>query len=236
MSMLAVLRVRQTRLAEAESLYQRVLAIDALVREPNDARTLRDMRGLAAVYRAMDRKVEADSLWRLVLQRQEQSLGADHPDVGSTLNNLGTLAYFDGRYEEAARYYARSRPIIEKAFGRDHPQTSGVINNQGEVLWKLKRYAEAEPLLRQALAIKERVYTPQHASIGISLNGLAGVLRDSGRPSEAEPLYQRALVIREQGSNTTDLAETLRDYAVLLRATGRGAQAAAFEQRASATK
>ena len=236
MSMLAVLRVRQTRLAEAESLYQGVLAIDALVREPNDARTLRDMRGLAAVYRAMDRKVEADSLWRLVLQRQEQSLGADHPDVGSTLNNLGTLAYFDGRYEEAARYYARSRPIIEKAFGRDHPQTSGVINNQGEVLWKLKRYAEAEPLLRQALAIKERVYTPQHASIGISLNGLAGVLRDSGRPSEAEPLYQRALVIREQGSNPTDLAETLRDYAVLLRATGRGAQAAAFEQRASATK
>lgn len=236
MSMLAVLRVRQTRLAEAESLYQRVLVIDALVREPNDARTLRDMRGLAAVYRAMDRKVEADSLWRLVLQRQEQSLGADHPDVGSTLNNLGTLAYFDGRYEEAARYYARSRPIIEKAFGRDHPQTSGVINNQGEVLWKLKRYAEAEPLLRQALAIKERVYTPQHASIGISLNGLAGVLRDSGRPSEAEPLYQRALVIREQGSNPTDLAETLRDYAVLLRATGRGAQAAAFERRASATK
>jgi tetratricopeptide (TPR) repeat protein len=231
-----VLRVRQTRLAEAESLYQRVLAIDALVREPNDARTLRDMRGLAAVYRAMDRKVEADSLWRLVLQRQEQSLGADHPDVGSTLNNLGTLAYFDGQYEEAARYYARSRPIIEKAFGRDHPQTSGVINNQGEVLWKLKRYAEAEPLLRQALAIKERVYTPQHASIGISLNGLAGVLRDSGRPSEAEPLYQRALVIREQGSNPTDLAETLRDYAVLLRATGRGAQAAAFERRASATK
>ena len=236
MSMLAVLRVRQTRLAEAESLYQRVLAIDALVREPNDARTLRDMRGLAAVYRAMDRKVEADSLWRLVLQRQEQSLGADHPDVGSTLNNLGTLAYFDGQYEEAARYYARSRPIIEKAFGRDHPQTSGVINNQGEVLWKLKRYAEAEPLLRQALAIKERVYTPPHASIGISLNGLAGVLRDSGRPSEAEPLYQRALVIREQGSNPTDLAETLRDYAVLLRATGRGAQAAAFERRASATK
>jgi len=236
MSMLAVLRVRQTRLAEAESLYQRVLVIDALVREPNDARTLRDMRGLAAVYRAMDRKVEADSLWRLVLQRQEQSLGADHPDVGSTLNNLGTLAYFDGQYEEAARYYARSRPIIEKAFGRDHPQTSGVINNQGEVLWKLKRYAEAEPLLRQALAIKERVYTPQHASIGISLNGLAGVLRDSGRPSEAEPLYQRALVIREQGSNPTDLVETLRDYAVLLRATGRGAQAAAFERRASATK
>ena len=236
MSMLAVLRVRQTRLAEAESLYQRVLAIDALVREPNDARTLRDMRGLAAVYRAMDRKVEADSLSRLVLQRQEQSLGADHPDVGSTLNNLGTLAYFDGRYAEASRYYARSRPILEKAFGRDHPQTAGVINNQGEVLWKLKRYAEAEPLLRQALAIKERVYTPQHASIGISLNGLAGVLRDSGRPSEAEPLYQRALAIREQGSNTTDLAETLRDYAVLLKATGRGAQAAAFEQRASATK
>jgi eukaryotic-like serine/threonine-protein kinase len=111
-----------------------------------------------------------------------------------------------------------------------------VMNNEAEVLWKLKRYVEAEPLFRSALAAKERLYAPDNSSIAISLNGLAGVLRDSGRPAEAEPYYQRALSIREVNKRSADLAETLRDYAALLRATNRAVQAAQLEERAAALK
>ncbi|WP_411281101.1 tetratricopeptide repeat protein [Gemmatimonas sp.] len=236
LSMLAALRWRQSRLAEAELLYRRVLDIDADVRTPDDARTLRDMRGLAAVYRAQQRNAEADSLWRTTLARQERTLGSDHPDVGSTLNNIGANYYSDGKYEEAAVYYERARLIMEKAYGVEHPLTVSVMNNQAEVLWKLKRYAAAEPLFRQALAAKERLYAPEHASIAVSLNGLAGVLRDSKREAEAEPLYTRALAIREIGKGSADLGETLRDYALLLRATNRAVLAAQLEQRAVALK
>ena len=236
LSMMAALRMRQTRLTEAESLYQRVLAIDAVARTPDDARTLRDMRGLAAVYRAQKRNGEADSLWKATLQRQERSLGSEHPDVGSTLNNIGAIAYSDGKYAEADAYYGRARPILERAYGAEHPLTVSVINNEAEVLWKLKRYAEAEPLFRQALAAKERLYTPEHSSIAVSLNGLAGVLRDGKREAEAEVLYKRALAIREIGNGSADLAETLRDYAALLRTTNRSALAAQLEARAVGLK
>ena len=236
LSMLAALRFRQTRLDEAEALYERVLAIDAVARDAGDPRTLRDLRGMAAVYRAQQRYREADSLWTVTLERQERSLGREHPDVGKTLNNIGVLAYGDGRYEDAARYYARARPILEKALGTDHPTVAGVVNNQGEVLWKLKRLGEAEPLLRQALAVKERLYAPGHASIATTLHGLAGVLRDAGRAGDAEMLYLRAVQIRETANNPGDLAETLRDYAVLLRTTGRAVQAAELEQRAAGLK
>ena len=238
LSMMAALRLRQTRLAEAESLYQRVLAIDAVARRPDDARTLRDMRGLAAVYRAQQRIAEADSLWKVTLQRQIRSLGSDHPDVGSTLNNIGALAYSDGKYADADALYARARPILERAYGVEHPLTVSVINNQAEVLWKLKRYAEAEALFRQALAAKERMYAAEHSSIAVSLNGLAGVLRDSKRESqaEAEALYRRALVIRDVGNGSAELAETLRDYAVLLRATNRAVLATQLEARAADLK
>jgi serine/threonine protein kinase/tetratricopeptide (TPR) repeat protein len=234
LSMTAALRLRQTRIAEAESLYRQVLAVDAVVRTADDPRTLRDMRGLAAVYRVQKRNGEADSLWRATLVRQERSLGMDHPDVGSTLNNLGALAYFDGKYADADAFYARARPILERAYGVEHPLTVSVMNNQAEVLWKLKRYAAAETRFRQALAAKERLYAPEHASIAVSLNGLAGVLRDSNRASEAEPLYKRALAIRELGNGSPELAETLRDYAMLLQATNRSALAMQFEARALA--
>lgn len=139
MSILATLRYRQERLAEAESLFLRVLAIDAVARDPGDVRTLRDMRGLAAVYRRQKRLAAADSLWRVTLDRQRQALGPEHPDVGKTLSNIGALAYGDGRYEDAVRYYGQARPILEKAFGAEHPNVASVIGNEGEVLWKLKR-------------------------------------------------------------------------------------------------
>jgi eukaryotic-like serine/threonine-protein kinase len=233
LSMIAALRMRQSRHAEAESLYRRVLAIDAVARTPDDPRTLRDLRGLAAVYRAQQRPAEADSLWKLTLARQERALGREHPDVGSTLNNLGALAYFDGRYADADRYYRRARPILEKAYGQEHPLTVSVANNQAEVLWKMRQYAEAERMFRQALAVKERLYEPEHTSLGVTLNGLAGVLRDVGRVTEADALYRRALQIREIANNPTELAETLGDYAALLRSTNRAALAAEYEQRAA---
>ena len=154
--------------------------------------------------------------------------------MGSTLNNIGALAYFDGKYADADAFYARARPILERAYGMEHPLTVSVMNNQAEVLWKLKRYAAAETRFRQALAAKERLYAPEHASIAVSLNGLAGVLRDSNRASEAEPLYKRALAIRELGNGSPELAETLRDYAILLQATNRSALAMQFEARALA--
>lgn len=236
LSMLAALRWKQSRYADAESLYMRVLDIDAKVRTPDDPRTLRDLRGLAAVYRGQQRNAKSDSLWTVVLARQERALGSDHPDVATTLNNIGAYRYNDGKYEEAADYYHRARPILEKAFGTEHPLPVGVMNNEAEVLWRLKRHGEAEPLFRSALAAKERLFAPENASIAVSLNGLAGVLRDSGRPAEAEPFYQRALAIRELNKSSTDLVETLRDYAVLLRATNRAARAAELEARAAALK
>lgn len=236
MSMLAALRWRQTRYAEAERVYLRVLALDSTFRPPDDPRTLRDMRGLAVVYRDQQRAAQSDSLWNIVLSRQERALGRDNPDVGTTLNNMGAFKYLDGKFEEAAAYYRRARPVLEKAFGTEHPLSVGVMNNQAEVLWKLKRYRDAEPLFREALATKERLYGPDNPSIAVTLNGLAGVLRDSGRMTEAEPYYRRAMRIREASKRSADLAETLRDYAVLLKATNRAAMATQYEERAAALK
>jgi hypothetical protein len=62
------------------------------------------------------------------------------------------------------------------------------------------------------------------------------VLRDSGRMTEAEPYYRRAMRIREASKRSADLAETLRDYAVLLKATNRAAMATQYEERAAALK
>ena len=53
-----------------------------------------------------------------------------------------------------------------------------------------------------------------------------------------EPLYKRALAIREKalGPEHPDVAQSLENYAALLRDTGRGAEAVELEARATAIR
>jgi non-specific serine/threonine protein kinase/serine/threonine-protein kinase len=228
---LAALRAGQGRFADAESLYRRVLAAEQVDGGEGSPRTL---MGLAIVHWSRGRLADAEPLMRRALAIQERTLGPDHPDVAATLNNLGALAWTQGRYADALPLYERTRAIFERAVGTGHPDFAASLNNLAETHWKLGHAAEAEALFRRALAVKERV-TPGHPSVAVSLNGLAGALRDAGRLAEADTLYRRALAIRERafGPAGAPVAETLRDWAALLRRAGRVDSAVALEARAA---
>lgn len=232
LALLAAVRWQQRREAEAESLYVRLIALNRKIRTPDDLRVTRDMRGLAAVYFNQKRYASAESLWLETLALQQRTLRADHPDIGRTLNNLGGAAYSVQRYPDARRYYERSRAILEPALGNAHPLLASTMNNLAEVHWRLKEYRPSDSLFARALAIKEATLAPENASIAVTLNGMAGSLRDQGRFAESEPLYRRALAIRERAAGAqSDVAETLRDYATLLRLAARDRDAAAIEAR-----
>ncbi len=71
-----------------------------------------------------------------------------------------------------------------------------------------------------------------------SLNNLAELYRAQGKYAGAEPLYKRALAIWEKalGPDHPHVAQSLENYAVLLRKTGRGDEAAKMEARAKAIR
>ena len=61
---------------------------------------------------------------------------------------------------------------------------------------------------------------------------------DQGRYTDAEPLYKRALAIQEKalGLDHPVVAQSLENYAHLLRDTGCGTEAAKMEARAQAIR
>jgi hypothetical protein len=54
------------------------------------------------------------------LALREKTLGPNHLDVATSLNNLALLRYSQGRYADAEPLYKRSLAIREKALGSDH--------------------------------------------------------------------------------------------------------------------
>ena len=75
---------------------------------------------------------------------------------------------------------------------------------------------------------------PEHREVATGLNNLAETCYQQGRYQEAESLLQRSLAIKERvlGSDDPSVAETLKDYASVLRKMKQKAEARSLEARA----
>ena len=80
---------------------------------------------------------------------RERALGPEHPDVASSLNNLGNAFYHRGRHAEARPVYERALAIRESAFGQNSPDVAVTITNLASVYDEFGRYVEAEALNRR---------------------------------------------------------------------------------------
>ena len=96
---------------------------------------------------------EAEPLYRRALAITEKSLGPDHPNVATALNNLAGLLRATNRLSQAEPLYRRALTIDEKSFGPHHPEVAADLNNLAGWLAAANRLSEAEPLHRRAMAI-----------------------------------------------------------------------------------
>jgi hypothetical protein len=61
-------------------------------------------------------------------------LGANHPDTGSSLNNLAELYRAQDKYTEAEPLFQRVLTICEQQWRPDHPTTRTVRQNYASFL------------------------------------------------------------------------------------------------------
>jgi tetratricopeptide (TPR) repeat protein len=154
----------------------------------SDKRLLVTLFILAHSYSALGRHAEADRLYRQVILSFEKTLGPDHPEVASALNDLAELYRTQGRYAEAEPLYQRSLGIREKTLGPGHPDVAATLNGLALLYQAQGLYAKAEPLYRRALAILEKTLGPEHPHVAIVWNNLAELNRAQGRGAEADAL------------------------------------------------
>jgi tetratricopeptide (TPR) repeat protein len=183
--------------------------------------------GLSTFYLAQGFYNKAIPYFEQCLSLTEQRLGADHPLVAASLNNLGLLYKSQGRYAEAEPLYLRSLAIREKQLGADYPNVAASLSNLAALYDAQERYAEAEPLYLRSLSINEKQLGADHPDVARSLNNLATLYESQGRYAEAEPLYLRSLSICEKQlrADHPDVAASLNNLARLYESQGRYAEA-----------
>jgi len=111
--------------------------------------------GIAGFYKGQGLYALAVDPFQTCLKETESRLGADHPDVAVSLNNLALLYDSQGKYSEAEPLYRRSLSIKEKQLGTDHPSVATSLNNLAELYRSQGKYSEAEPLYLRSRSIRE---------------------------------------------------------------------------------
>jgi tetratricopeptide (TPR) repeat protein len=131
----------------------------------------------------------------------------DLPRQAAVLNNLGGIAFWEGRWSEAADYYRRAQELDERtgdvlgaAFGR---------NNLAEILADQGRISEAETLLTDA----RRTFSAAGHAWGVAYvnMNLGRCAARGGRFQEARDLLARSIAGSEEiGASSTALEAAAR--------------------------
>src|SRR5262249_49350509 len=106
-----------------------------------------------ASYRAGDYRDAEEPLQRALTIR-EAVLGAQHPDMAQSLNNLAALYDAQGRYGEAEALLKRALAIREGVLGAQHPDVAVILENYAVLLHAINRNEEAKKLETRAQTIR----------------------------------------------------------------------------------
>ncbi len=158
----------------------------------------------------------------------------DHPNIATSLNNLGYLYQSQGKLSQAEPLYQQALAMLQRLFEDDHPNVASSLNNLAELYRSQGKLSEAEPLCQQALAMLQRLFEGDHPDIALSLNNLAALYDSQGKLSQAEPLYQQALAMRQRlyEGDHPHIASSLNNLAELYRSQGKLSQAEPLFQKA----
>jgi len=151
---------------------------------------------------------------------REEKLPENHPDIASSLNNVG-CAYGklggDKGYEIECEYCLKALAIREKVLPENHPDIATSLNNIGYAYCELGDPKEALKYLLKALTIREKVLPKNHPDIAESLNNVGSAYGKLGKHDKVFEYKKRALVIwnNELLKNHTECAAPFHHIGVI---------------------
>ena len=126
-----------------------------------------------------------------------------HPQVASTVNELGTMALLRGDPDAAESHFTRMAAIYGAVHGDNHYLLGIARSNLASVYVARKEYSRAEALYREVIAHFTRTLSAGHQNTGIARIKLGRALVRQERYAEAEPELLAGYAVLEKQTEPT---------------------------------
>jgi serine/threonine protein kinase/Tfp pilus assembly protein PilF len=219
---------------EAESQYERALAIRRRELGDKNLATFSTMASLAAAYERSGNLTKAEPLYREVFEKERRVLGEQHPSTLETMNGLAVTYLYEGDYAQSAALLEKLVPMDEHVFGDRDLQTLRAMGNLGAGYIALRKDSLAEPILLKTLELKRKWLGSENPETLDTMTNLAEFYRGRGEYDKAESLYATALAgyRRVLGVNHPSTINSMNSLGELFIDTGKYPQAEALFKEA----
>ena len=152
-SVLAQLFVQQGRWRDARPLYEEAHKGRQIILGSSHPKTISSLNNLATTQKILGNYFEAAQLLAKCVELHAQAHGADDPDLGRVLAQLGHALGKLGRHTEAEQTLLRGVALVRKA--PEHQSLDNALNGLGQFYLSLGRYEAAKEVLLEAFELRE---------------------------------------------------------------------------------
>ena len=165
---------------------------------------------------------KAKEYYEWALEIQKEQLGANHVDVATSYNNLGTAYISTGDLEKAKECHDWALKIEKEQLGASHVDVAASYNNLGTLCSKTGDLEKAKEYYEWAVKIQKEQLSANHVDVAGSHNNLGTVYRMTGDLEKAKECYQWALKIQKEqlGANHVDVAASYNNLGTVYSAGG----------------
>jgi tetratricopeptide (TPR) repeat protein len=169
---------------------------------------------LGALYIEQGRYAKSETVLRQALELQKLYLGNDHPDLATTLNNLGTCCMHQRNFAEAEEYFTQALAMREQLADE---KLALSLNNLATLYQMQEKYVEAERLYQQAIEIQEQFLGSRKLELARTLTNLGELYRLEKKHKKAEQAFIRALNIYQEPEQTIhrDMAHVVNNLGLI---------------------
>lgn len=137
---------------------------------------------------------------RQTLRIKEARLGAEHPDLVTSLLNLGDVLTAAAQFEEAINITRRAVALCESSVAPESIAVAEALDHLGATLSAARRYDDALKALDRSLRIKEKTLDEKDVAIARTLEEIGLALQRKGDYDRASAPLRRATAIQEATS------------------------------------
>lgn len=187
-----------------------------LADQPEIQATLKDTMG--TVYTSLALYNDAVGLLESALETRERQIGAENPDIASSLNHLGEVLGLRGDFEKGQELFEQALALQQSAGAGQSLEAATSLSGIGEMLTAQGKYAEADEYYTRSLEIRQTLLGDSHADVAQNLQALGINYQQMGEFEAAEKYLRDAVEMRRRlhGSTHPALAAALSDLGTVV--------------------
>ncbi|KAF4621776.1 hypothetical protein D9613_012140 [Agrocybe pediades] len=192
---LAVCLQNQGKLAEAEEMYSKVIALQTKILGDDHPSTLTSRHNLGSLYVEKGQWEEAKAIFLPVLEARTRVFGEENMNTLDSMHQLARCLENQGKLAEAEEMYSKVIALQTKILGDDHPSTLGSRHNLGSLYVEQGQWEKAKAIILLVVEARTRVFGEENMDTLSSMHQLALCLQDQGKLAEAEEMFSKVIAL-----------------------------------------